>query len=106
MLLKLLLATLIIVIVAVASFCLGLMQQRVKRQINRLTNEVLGFRKELEQDNEPAIIETTPQLIREKVRKGTAEPDDSAIVTTKTPQEVRRTRDAKLKEELDRVTGL
>lgn len=61
---------------------------------------------EEEASDESAVVETSPQLIRERIKtRGTDElDDDSAIITIKTPQEVKRERDEKEQAELDRLT--
>lgn len=72
--------------------------QSIDKDINRWKHQ------EEEMENESAIIETTPQLVREKVRKGEETSDESAIITTKSPQEVRQAKDTKLQQDLDRLS--
>ena len=60
---------------------------------------------EIEEENKPesAIVETTPQLIRQKVRRGDIDDGESAVVTVKSPRQLRADKDRQLKEELDRL---
>jgi hypothetical protein len=88
-------------IIAAGSFFLGVTYDRLKRDIIKI-NEDLEIRKKEERD-ESAIIETTPQIIREKTRKGQELDEDSAIVTTKSPQEIRKAKDTQLQRELDKL---
>lgn len=89
-------------IALVCGVIIGLTHARLSARFRLLEKEL----KQLRADEEtPAIIETTPQIIREKIRKGETPGDDSAIVTTKTPQELRQAQDAKLKEDLDRLSS-
>lgn len=63
---------------------------------------------EAEEDDSSAVIETTPQTIETKRRKGqlpSHDDEDSAIVTVKSPKQLREERDAKLKAELDEIQG-
>lgn len=64
--------------------------------------------KELEDDEDiPAVITTTPQLIDRKRRAGKASEDDeeSAIVTIKSPRQLKAEEELKLKAELDEIEG-
>jgi hypothetical protein len=87
---------------AAVGYYLGLHYKRVNEWLQRVDKDINRWKsQEEEANNESAIVETTPQIIREKVRKGEEPNEESAIVTTKSPQEVRKAKNLKLQKELD-----
>lgn len=60
-------------------------------------------RKAEEEDDTPAVINTTPQSIERKARAGKLDDEDSAIVTVKSPKQIQEDQDRKLQEDLDKL---
>lgn len=92
----------------VLGFCLGYVVGAQLRLIRR-TLETIQFwikEREAEDAEESAVIETTPNLLREKERQGTLDTEESQIVTIKSPRQVKADKDAQLEREIDRVTGM
>lgn len=61
----------------------------------------------LDDDDEPgtAVITTTPQVIERKRRAGKLDDEDSAIITVKSPQQVRKDQYEQVERDIDRATG-
>lgn len=93
---------LVYTITAFGGYVLGRNESRLQERIKHINDEL---RTRKEEEDESSIIETTPQLIRQKVSKGDVDPDESAVITTKTPEELRQAKQAKLDRELDRLTS-
>jgi hypothetical protein len=87
------------------SFFAGMNYRNIISSIDKLNNDLTNHKKEEEHQDESAIVETTPQFVREKVRTGQVSDEDSAIITVKSPKEVRQAKDAKLQKDLDKITG-
>lgn len=76
--------------------------------LRSLSNQIKSILRMIETSNEndtidSAVVDTTPNLIREKERKGELDTDDSQVVTIKSPAQVRADKDRKLNEELDKL---
>lgn len=87
---------------AYGGYIIGRNERQIRDRIRRIDNELRTQRTE---EDGSSIIETTPQLIRKKTAKGVVDTDESAIVSPKTPQELRKAKETKLNEELDRITS-
>lgn len=103
MLLDIILLMLCAILMSMSSFVLGVQHKRIQDAIAKLNNDFTNHTKEEQEDDESQIVETTPEVIRDKVRKGETPGDDSAIVITKSPQEIRKAKDAELNERLDKL---
>ena len=53
----------------------------------------------------PAVIETSPNIVRKYKHSSDYDSDSSAVITTKSPQQIAKEKDAKLQAELDRKYG-
>lgn len=58
------------------------------------------------EDTSSAVVDTTPNLLREKERRGELETDESQIVTVKSPRQLKADKDRQLERDIDRVTGM
>lgn len=59
-----------------------------------------------ETDDVSAVVETTPNLLRERDRQGQLDTEESQIVTVKSPAQVRADKDRQLQKDIDRETGV
>lgn len=99
------------VFACIAAFSVGMAigyyHRELERKLEELRLQVSNVNAKLEEPEEEtsAVIETTPQLIREKERKGepVAGDDESAIVQIKTPRQVKADKDRELQKELDKL---
>jgi hypothetical protein len=57
----------------------------------------------LDEEPESAVVTTTPRTIERKRRSGELDTEDSAIITVKSPRQVRKESDLKLQRELDEL---
>lgn len=73
--------------------------ERFQSQADRLQE----LSKEVEEPDEPAVITTTPRLIETKRRAGKLKEDDSAIVTVKTPRQLRQQNEETMAEFIQRI---
>jgi hypothetical protein len=95
-------------LVAIAlGYFLGLIHSRLLERVNVLLGRVEDIENELEEEDDTAIIETTPQSIEKKRRSGQLPENDeeSAIVTVKTPRQLAQEKAEREKAELDEIQG-
>jgi hypothetical protein len=86
----------------IAGMAIGYFWRAIIIRLDMLILRVEGF-KSVELP-ESAVIETTPNLIRERQHTATpADEEDSQIVTDKSPRQVKADKDRKLSEELDKL---
>ena len=101
------LAVISYVVVLAFGYWVGMKYGDLLDRIQRL-HEENEARKAEEADQGSAVVETTPQIIESKRRKGqlpTNDDEDSAIVTVKTPRQIQEEKDAKIKADLDEIQG-
>lgn len=87
-------------------YVLGYVHSRLYERMNELLGRVEDLEPE-ENEDDTAIIETTPQLIEKKRRQGKApeDNDESAIITVKSPRQLAQEKAAREKAELDEIQG-
>lgn len=86
-------------------FMLGYKFYGTDRDLRKLREELERLQAEDQGEPGDAIITTTPQSIEQKRRAGKLDDEDSAIVTVKSPREVRRQQHERTEAQIDRATG-
>lgn len=56
-------------------------------------------------EDTPTIIDTSPKAVRERVSVTSNVDDESAVITAKTPQQIRQERDIDINSKLDKFTN-
>lgn len=88
-------------------FWFGYKFRELQELFHKIRGDFEGHVKE-EEDTSSAVVETTPQLIEKKRRAGklpTNDDEESAIVTVKSPAQVRKEHDEAVQREIDERLG-
>jgi len=94
----------------VLGFCLGYVVGAQLRLIRHAIETMQFWIKEREaedaEEEQSAVVESSPNLIRERDRQGELDTEESQIVTVKSPAQVRADKDRQLQKDIDRETGM
>lgn len=105
-LLMILLCTIAPVSTLVLGYVIGNNQRLVHQAIESIQFWIKEREAEDAEEDESAVVETSPNLIRERERQGELDTEDSQIVTVKSPAQVRADKDRQLQKDIDRETGM
>lgn len=91
-------------------FCIGYIIGVQLHMVRRSLESVQFWIKEREAEDAEtqgsAVVESSPNLIRERDRQGQLDTEESQIVTVKSPAQVRADKDRQLQKDIDRETGM
>lgn len=105
-LLMILLCTIAPVSTLVLGYVIGNNQRLVRQAIESIQFWIKEREAEDAEEDESAVVETSPNLIRERERQGELDTEESQIVTVKSPAQVRADKDRQLQKDIDRETGM